>query len=106
MLLESLDAQEPGSLEVQAFVELARGALLRVYRAQRRQRRAGVPRVRISPAQVMKYNLPATAGFLLSLIDGRIVRRRADRRLGHGPLRRAARPRQPARRGHRRRARA
>lgn len=69
-LLESLVGQEPGRLEVQAFVELARAALLRVYR-QNVGNGGRVPRVRIPPDQVMKYNLPASAGFLLSLIDGR-----------------------------------
>jgi hypothetical protein len=68
-LLEALAGRQPGDLEVQAFLELARGALLRTYRA-----RVGsgtvAPRVRASPAEVMKCNLPAAAGFLLSLIDG------------------------------------
>jgi tetratricopeptide (TPR) repeat protein len=68
-LLESVAGREPGRLDVQAFVELARAALLRVYR-----RNVGsgerTPRVRISTDQVLKYNLPASAGFLLSLIDG------------------------------------
>jgi tetratricopeptide (TPR) repeat protein len=70
-LLETLVGREPNDLEAQAFLELTRGALLRSYRA-RVGRGAAAPRVRIAPAEVMKYNLPAAAGFLLSLIDGRL----------------------------------
>jgi len=68
-LLETLAGREPARLDVQAFVELARAALLRVYR-QNVGNGGRVPRVRIPSDQVMKYNLPASAGFLLSLIDG------------------------------------
>jgi hypothetical protein len=32
---------------------------------------ARAPRVRIAPEEIMKFNLPAQAGFLLSLVDGR-----------------------------------
>jgi tetratricopeptide (TPR) repeat protein len=70
-LLETLAHREPGNLEAQALLELARGSLLRVYRARVGSGDA-VPRVRISTKEVMKYNLPAAAGFLLSAIDGRI----------------------------------
>lgn len=70
-VLETLLRSDPGNLEAQALLELARGALLRVYR-ERVGSGLGVPRVRISTAEVMKYNLPAAAGFLLSAIDGRI----------------------------------
>jgi hypothetical protein len=69
-LLESVAGREPGRLDVEAFVDLARAALLRVYR-QNVGNGGRVPRVRIPPDQVLKYNLPASAGFLLSLIDGR-----------------------------------
>jgi hypothetical protein len=31
-----------------------------------------VPFVRIAPSEVLKYNLPAPAGFLLSIIDGSV----------------------------------
>jgi tetratricopeptide (TPR) repeat protein len=70
-LLETITGREPANLEAQGFLELARAALLRAYRA-RVGSGEGVPRVRIPPAEVMKYNLPAAAGFLLSMIDGRI----------------------------------
>jgi hypothetical protein len=69
-LLETVARNEPGRLEVQALVELVRAALLHTYRRNVGSG-ARVPRVRIPPEQVLKYNLPASAGFLLSLIDGR-----------------------------------
>jgi tetratricopeptide (TPR) repeat protein len=70
-LLETLARHDPADLEVQAFLELARAAALRLYRS-RVGSGEGVPRLQIPPAEVMKYNLPAAAGFLLSMIDGRI----------------------------------
>jgi tetratricopeptide (TPR) repeat protein len=70
-LLETLIHGEPNNLEAQALLELARGSLLRLYRARVGSGQA-VPRIRISTKEVMKYNLPAAAGFLLSAIDGRI----------------------------------
>ena len=69
-LLETLARHQPAELEVQGFLELARAAALRVYRA-RVGSGESVPRVSIPPAEVLKYNLPAAAGFLLSMIDGR-----------------------------------
>jgi tetratricopeptide (TPR) repeat protein len=70
-LLEAHTRKAPDDLEAQAYQEIARAALLRVYRA-----RTGsgdrVPFVRIAPSEVMKYNLPAPAGFLLSIIDGSV----------------------------------
>jgi tetratricopeptide (TPR) repeat protein len=68
-LLESLARHEPANLEVQAFLELTRAAALRVFRA-RVGSGEGVPRLKIPQAEVLKYNLPAAAGFLLSMIDG------------------------------------
>jgi hypothetical protein len=47
----------------------ATAGLLRVYRA-RVGSGAAVPAVRIPAQQVMQFNLPAAAGFLLSLVDG------------------------------------
>jgi tetratricopeptide (TPR) repeat protein len=68
-LLETIARREPADLEAQAYLELARAGLLRVYRA-RVGSGAAVPAVRIPPQQVMQFNLPAAAGFLLSLVDG------------------------------------
>jgi tetratricopeptide (TPR) repeat protein len=68
-LLETLARHEPANLEVQAFLDLTRAAALRVFRA-RVGSGEGVPRLKIPQAEVLKYNLPAAAGFLLSMIDG------------------------------------
>jgi tetratricopeptide (TPR) repeat protein len=70
-LLESQTRAAPDDLDAQAYRELARAALLRVYRA-RTGSGERVPFVRIAPNEVLKYNLPAPAGFLLSMIDGTI----------------------------------
>jgi tetratricopeptide (TPR) repeat protein len=69
-LLEAHTRNAPDDLDAHAYQELARAALLRVYRA-RTGSGERVPFVRIAPNEVMKYNLPAPAGFLLSMIDGR-----------------------------------
>jgi hypothetical protein len=70
-LLEAHTRREPGDLDAQAYQELARAALLRRYRS-RTGAGDSVPFVRIAPNEMMKYNLPAPAGFLLSMIDGRV----------------------------------
>jgi tetratricopeptide (TPR) repeat protein len=68
-LLETLGADDPEALEVHAYLELARSRLVRVYRD-----RVGpgerIPTLRISQEETLKFNLPAEAGFLLSLVDG------------------------------------
>lgn len=69
-LLETLATAEPDRLDLQAWLELARSALLRCYR-ERVGPGGGVPRQRIAPDEVLKFNLPAAAGFLLSTLDGR-----------------------------------
>jgi len=69
-LLETLAARDASRLDVQAHLELGRAALLPVCRARVGPGRR-VPRVRIPNEQVLRYNLPASVGFLLSLIDGR-----------------------------------
>ncbi|MDH3686582.1 MAG: hypothetical protein OEP95_10165 [Myxococcales bacterium] len=68
-LFETVGADDPDALELHAYCELARSRLVRVYRD-----RVGsvdrVPRLRISHDEILKFNLPAQAGFLLSLVDG------------------------------------
>jgi hypothetical protein len=68
-LLEAHTRTHPEDLDAQAYQELARAALLRSYRA-RTGSGERVPFVRIAPNEVLKYNLPAPAGFMLSMIDG------------------------------------
>ncbi len=48
---------------------MARGRLVERYR-ERVGGLTAVPALRIAPDDVLKFNLPATAGFLLSLVDG------------------------------------
>lgn len=68
-LLETLSAGRPDRLEAQAYRELLRAHLVGRYRA-RLGEGAATLRVRMEPERVLQYNLPADAGFLLSLVDG------------------------------------
>lgn len=69
-LLMTLSREEPGRMELQGYIELARSRMVGLYR-ERVGDPARAPRVRIAPEEIMKFNLPAQAGFLLSLVDGR-----------------------------------
>ena len=68
-LIESAGSDDPDALELHAYLELARSRLVRIYRG-RVGSADGIPTLRISQAEVLKFNLPAQAGFLLSLVDG------------------------------------
>lgn len=68
-LFETVGADDPDALELHAYLELARSRLVRVYR-DRVGSADGVPSLRISQDEILKFNLPAQAGFLLSLVDG------------------------------------
>lgn len=68
-LLEAASRSQAGCLELQGYLEMARGRLVERYR-ERVGGLAAVPALRIAPGDVLKFNLPATAGFLLSLVDG------------------------------------
>jgi tetratricopeptide (TPR) repeat protein len=68
-LLESLVGEDPAALEAQAFLDLARARLVGRYR-ERVGRGEQALRMRVSSAEVLKFNLPPAAGFLLSRIDG------------------------------------
>jgi len=70
--LELLSRSEEGatfSLEREATIELLRGALFRDYRASVGELTA-VPVLIADSSELTNYNLPANAGFLLSLLDG------------------------------------
>lgn len=67
--VEALAAREPARLEVQAYLELLRAHLLGRYRSRLDEGRA-VPRLRLAPERVLELDLPADAGFLLSMVDG------------------------------------
>lgn len=67
-LLVSVVRDDPEALDAHAYLDLARAQLVQVYRD--RVGPGDQPlRVRVSAEEVMKYNLPARAGFLLSRID-------------------------------------
>jgi tetratricopeptide (TPR) repeat protein len=68
-LLESATREAPGHLESQAALELLRASL---YQRQRVRTKggAGVLRVRLGPHEILRFNLPPNAGFVLSMIDG------------------------------------
>jgi tetratricopeptide (TPR) repeat protein len=68
-LFETVARQNPGRMEVQGYFELVRSHLFGYYR-ERVADASSVLKVKIAPQQIMKYNLPADAGFLLAMIDG------------------------------------
>jgi hypothetical protein len=66
-LLEALD--RAGEARVQAFVELIRSQLFAGF-LERLGQGERVPRLRLRPEELLQFNLPANAGFLLSMMDG------------------------------------
>ncbi len=67
--LSSHAKESPSDLEGQARLDLLRSHL----HARHRMRVGdghGVPAVRMGPDEVLRFNLPANAGFVLSMIDG------------------------------------
>ncbi len=69
-LLETLEKRDPDGLEVHGYIEMVRSRLLKQYR-ERFGSGQRVPVPRMPAEQMLKFNLPAEAGFLLSLVDGR-----------------------------------
>lgn len=68
-LLESRLAEQAGDLEAQALTDLVRSHLFHLHR-DRVSDGTAVPGVRLGPDEILKFNLPANAGFVLSMIDG------------------------------------
>jgi len=69
-LLRAAATQDPDRIELEGFVDGVRSRLLKQYRedvgdVQR------IPKVIADQAAIMSINLPAQAGFLLSLVDGK-----------------------------------
>ena len=70
--LEALCAytlEAPDDLDAQVRIELVRSHL-HAYHRQRVGDGSGVPKVAIGPDDVLRFNLPVRAGFVLSMIDG------------------------------------
>ena len=59
----------PADLEAQATLDLLRSHLHAAHR-QRIGDGTGVPCVAMGPAEILQFNLPANAGFVLSMVDG------------------------------------
>jgi hypothetical protein len=68
-LLEVVARRDPLRLEVHGHIENVRSRLVKRYR-ERMGDLGSVPRLSLGLSDVMKFNLPAHAGFMLSLIDG------------------------------------
>jgi tetratricopeptide (TPR) repeat protein len=68
-LFETLAQQNPGRMEVQGYYELVRSHLFGCFR-DRVPDASSALKVKIGPEEIMKYNLPADAGFLIAMIDG------------------------------------
>ena len=61
---------DPGRVELEGYVDLLRSRLVKTYR-ERIGDPARVPKLLVPAAQITRFNLPADAGFVLSMIDGR-----------------------------------
>ena len=68
-LFEAVARRDPMRLDVHGHIESVRSRLVKQYR-ERMGELKDVPKLRMGLDQVMKFNLPAHAGFLLSLVDG------------------------------------
>jgi hypothetical protein len=63
---------EPDRLDIQGYLELVRGQLLRQYEKQVGDQGQRL-RVRLKPNELKQHQLSPEAGYLLSQIDGRVT---------------------------------
>lgn len=68
-MLETLARQNPRRLEIQGYLELVRSHLFGYYR-DRVPDASRTLKLKITPEEIMRFNLPADAGFVLSMVDG------------------------------------
>ena len=68
-LFETLVGENPERMEIQGYFELVRSHLFGYYR-ERVADASRVLKLKITPEEVMRFNLPANAGFVLSMVDG------------------------------------
>ena len=61
---------DPEKIELEGYVDLLRSRLVKRYR-ERIGDASRIPKLLVPPGQITRFNLPADAGFVLSLIDGR-----------------------------------
>lgn len=69
-LFETLAGENPGRMEIQGYFELVRSHLYKFYQ-ERIADPSRVLKVKIAAEEMMRFNLPANAGFVLSMVDGR-----------------------------------
>ena len=62
---------DPTRIELEGYVDLLRTRLVKIYR-ERIGDGSRVPSLLVPLDRITRFNLPAEAGFVLSLIDGRI----------------------------------
>jgi tetratricopeptide (TPR) repeat protein len=70
-LLAAARSATPDDLEAQAAYDLLRAHLYLRYRARMQDGNAR-PRLCVEPEQLLRFDLPPEAGFLLSMLDGRM----------------------------------
>jgi tetratricopeptide (TPR) repeat protein len=68
-LFETLVRENPRAMGLQGYFELVRSHLFEYFR-DRVADASRVLKVKIAPQEVMRFNLPANAGFVLSMVDG------------------------------------
>ena len=69
-LYQAAASLEPARVELEGYVDLLRCRLVKIYRERIRDG-SYVPELLVPPDRITRFNLPADAGFVLSLIDGR-----------------------------------
>jgi len=60
---------ESVEIEVEGYIDMLRSQLLQRYR-KRVGERGAIPKLLIQPSAITRFQLPADAGFVLSLVDG------------------------------------
>jgi hypothetical protein len=69
-LYQTAASLDPAQIELEGYVDLLRSRLVKIYR-ERIGDGSQVPKLLVTPDRITRFNLPAEAGFVLSLIDGR-----------------------------------
>jgi len=69
-LYQAAASLDPGRAELEAYVDLLRSRLVKIYRERIGDGRR-VPKLLVPLDRITRFNLPTDAGFVLSLIDGR-----------------------------------
>jgi len=69
-LFQAAATLDPKRFELEGYVDLLRSRLVKVYRERVGDGRR-IPKLLVPAGQITRFNLPADAGFVLSLIDGR-----------------------------------